>query len=350
MRMSMGRNLRQRILDAQGGGGGQRYDGAPGGPSRLTGGAGAFGDGGQRNVGVPLLFAAVSGIVVYFALAALGLDFGLSLGVAAFAAILVATGVKVANQWERAIVLRLGRFHREAGPGIFVVIPVVDTVAAWIDQRVQATGFMAERTLTRDTVPVDVDAVLFWLVHDARRAALEVADYRSAVAWAAQTALRDVIGRTALSDMLAGREKIDQELQRTIDERTEPWGITVQSVEVRDVVIPVELENAMSREAQAERERRARVILGTAEREIADNFRRAAEMYAGNPVALHLRAMNILYESLKEKGALVVVPSTAVETMGLGGISGIAALGGDPARVTRTRPDAQTGAEPQGSE
>lgn len=329
MGMAVGRNVRQRILAAQGGG--------VAGPS-VTPGAG--GDGGSRNYGLPLLLAAVSGGIVYFVLAALGLDFAISLAAGVVAAVLVATGVKVANQWERAIILRLGRFQREAGPGLFVIIPVVDTVAAWIDHRVQTIGFTAERTLTRDTVPVDVDAVLFWLVYDARRAALEVTDYRSAVAWAAQTALRDVIGRTALGDMLAGREHIDEELQKTIDERTEPWGITVQAVEIRDVVIPEELENAMSREAQAERERRARVILGTAEREIADSFRQAAESYAGSPVALHLRAMNILYESLKEKGALVVVPSTAVETMGLGGITGLAALGGDPSRVMGGEPRA----------
>ncbi len=238
--------------------------------------------------------------------------------------IMIAT--KMANQWEKAVILRLGKFRKLAGPGLFFIIPVIDSVTAWIDQRVQVTPFTAEQTLTKDTVPVDVDAVLFWTVWDAEKAALEVKDYKNAVSWAAQTALRDIIGRTLLSEMLADREKIDQELRKVIDQKTEPWGISVQSVEIRDVLIPPNLQDAMSREAQAERERKARIILGTAETEIAEKFSEAAKSYVGNPLALQLRAMNILYEGLKEKGALVVVPSTAVETMGLGTVTGISSL------------------------
>jgi len=234
---------------------------------------------------------------------------------------------KIVRQWEKGIVLRLGKFHRQIGPGLYWIIPLVDRVVYWIDQRVRTTPFTAERTLTRDSVPVDVDAVLFWVVWDAKKAALEVEDYEEAISWAAQTALRDIIGRTELADVLAGRQKLDRELQRIIDERTEPWGITVQSVEIRDVVIPELLQEAMSRQAQAERERQARVILGDAERQIANKFVEASQMYRDNPIAFHLRAMNMLYEGLKEKGALIVVPSTAVESMGLGTISGLSALG-----------------------
>ncbi len=238
----------------------------------------------------------------------------------------VLIAVKMARQWEKGVVLRLGKFQKLAGPGLFFIIPVIDSVIAWVDQRVQVTPFTAEQTLTKDTVPVDVDAVLFWTVWDAQKAALEVKDYKTAVSWAAQTALRDIIGRTLLSEMLADREKIDQELRKVIDTKTESWGISVQSVEIRDVLIPSNLQDAMSREAQAERERKARIILGTAETEIAEKFADAAKSYVGNPLALQLRAMNILYEGLKEKGALVVVPSTAVETMGLGTITGISSL------------------------
>ena len=238
----------------------------------------------------------------------------------------LAASVQIASQWERAIVLRFGRFRRTAGPGAFFMIPIVDSVAAWVDTRVRTTTFMAEQTLTRDTVPVDVDAVLFWVVWDAEKAALEVESYRDAISWSAQTALRDIIGRTLLADLLMGRERIDDELRKMIDERTTPWGITVQSVEIRDVVIPTGLQDAMSRQAQAERERQARVILGQAELEIARSFVEAGRAYEGNPTAMHLRAMNMLYEGLKEKGALVVVPSTAVETMGLGTIGGLTAL------------------------
>jgi len=240
---------------------------------------------------------------------------------------------RVAQQWERGIVLRLGRFVAMKGPGLFWVVPFVDNVTAWIDQRTITTSFAAEQTLTSDTVPVNVDAVLFWMVHDAQRAALEVQDYEQAVSWAAQTALRDIIGRTALTDLLRGRERIETELQQLIDALSNPWGITVQSVEMRDVVIPSALQDAMSREAQAAREKQARIILGQAEQEIAHSFEEAAKSYRDNPTALHLRAMNMLYEGLKEKGALMLVPSSAVESMGMGGLMGAAAL--QQQRLTR---------------
>jgi len=242
-------------------------------------------------------------------------------------ALLSLASVQVAKAWEKAIVLRLGRFQRLAGPGIFFIIPAFDSIASWIDQRVQTSTFVAEQTLTKDTVPVDVDAVLFWVVWDAKKAALEVASYRDAIGWASQTALRDIIGTTFLADLLSNRQAIDANLQQAIDGRSTPWGITVQSVEIRDIKIPENLQDAMSRQAQAERERQARVILGDAERQIAESFLEAAKSYAGNPVALHLRAMNMLYEGLKERGAMIVVPSTAVETMGLGAIAGLASLG-----------------------
>lgn len=234
--------------------------------------------------------------------------------------------IQVARQWEKAVVLRFGRFIGLRGPGLFFILPLVDQVSTWIDHRVMVTPFNAEKTLTRDTVPVDVDAVLFWVVWDAEKAALEVEDYKTAIAWAAQTALREVIGQKPLSDILVGRAKMDAELQQIIDERTTPWGITVQSVEIRDIVIPQELEDAMSRQAQAERERQARVILGESEKQIADSFAQASQAYINNPTALHLRAMNMLFEGLKEKGALVIVPSSAVDTMNLGGLSGVVSL------------------------
>lgn len=240
--------------------------------------------------------------------------------------LLVAQSPRVAQQWERAVVLRLGRFVGLRGPGLFWVIPLIDTVSTWIDQRTVTTSFAAEQTLTSDTVPVNVDAVLFWLVHDVEKAALEVQDYAQAVSWAAQTALRDIIGRTTLSDLLRGREEIETELQHLIDERSNPWGVTVSSVEMRDVVIPGALQDAMSREAQAAREKQARIILGQAEMEIAHSFEEAAKSYTHNPTALHLRAMNMLYEGLKEKGALMLIPSSAVESMGMGGLMGAAAL------------------------
>ena len=246
---------------------------------------------------------------------------------------------RIAQQWERAIILRLGRFTGLRGPGLFWLVPFVDSVTSWIDQRTITTSFAAEQTLTSDTVPVNVDAVLFWMVHDAQKAALEVQDYTQAISWAAQTALRDIIGRTTLTDLLRGRERIEAELQQLIDQRSNPWGVTVSSVEMRDVVIPGALQDAMSREAQAAREKQARIILGQAEMEIANSFREAAKSYHENPTALHLRAMNMLYEGLKEKGALMLIPSSAVESMGMGGLMGAAALrqqaitGGDSQKV-----------------
>jgi regulator of protease activity HflC (stomatin/prohibitin superfamily) len=251
---------------------------------------------------------------------------GLFVAILIIVATYVLFAVKVASQWEKAVVLRLGRFHGLRGPGMFWIIPIVDTIPSWIDHRVMVTPLSAEKTLTKDTVPVDVDAVLFWVVWDAEKAALEVKDYQSAIAWAAQTALRDIIGRMMLADILIGRTAIDEELQHIIDERTTPWGVTVNSVEIRDIVIPQDLEDAMSRQAQAERERQARVILGESEKQIATSFAEAAQAYVDNPTALHLRAMNMLFEGLKTKGALVIVPSSAVDTMNLGAMSGIVSI------------------------
>ena len=235
--------------------------------------------------------------------------------------------LKVAQQWEKAVVLRLGKFRGLRGPGVFWVIPVLDAVSNWIDHRVMVTPFSAEKTLTKDTVPVDVDAVLFWVVWDAEKASLEVEDYRAAISWAAQTALREIIGQMGLADILIGRAKMDADLQNLIDERTTTWGISVQSVEIRDIIIPQGLEEAMSRQAQAERERQARVILGESEEQIAHSFAQASEAYKNNPTALHLRAMNMLFEGLKQKGALVIVPSSAVDTMNLGGLTGMISMG-----------------------
>jgi regulator of protease activity HflC (stomatin/prohibitin superfamily) len=249
------------------------------------------------------------------------------IGVVAFVvAVVVSLAVKVADQWERTVILRLGKFRSLKGPGLFFIIPVIDEIPYWIDTRVITSSFKAEKTLTKDTVPVDVDAVLFWKVLDPKKAALDVADYQSAIQWASQTALRDVIGKTMLSDMLEGREKISAELQKIIDERTEPWGINVNSVEIKDVLIPPALEDAMSMQAQAERERQARVILGDSERQVAEKFGEAAKTYANDPIALHLRAMNMLYEGLKANSTIVIVPSTAVESMQLGGLAGMTAL------------------------
>ena len=245
---------------------------------------------------------------------------------AALISMVVSSAIQVANQWDRVVILRLGRFHALKGPGLFFIVPIIDAIPYWIDTRVITTSFKAEKTLTKDTVPVDVDAVLFWKVVDAKQAALAVSDFQSAISWASQTALRDVIGKTMLSDMLEGRDKISELLQKIIDERTEPWGIKVISVEVKDVLIPSGLENAMSMQAQAERERQARVILGDAERQIAEKFAEAGKSYENNPIAFHLRAMNMLYEGLKENATIVIVPSTAVESMQLGGLAGMTAL------------------------
>jgi regulator of protease activity HflC (stomatin/prohibitin superfamily) len=271
-------------------------------------------------------------VAILIVAAALGVLLTVATANPAFAVLFVLAGLvlmqspKIASQWDRAVVLRLGRFHAMRGPGLFWIIPLMDRIPSWIDQRTITTSFAAEQTLTSDTVPVNVDAVLFWMVHDAQKAALEVQEYEQAVSWGAQTALRDIIGRTALTELLRGRERIEQELQQLIDARSNPWGITVQSVEMRDVVIPSALQDAMSREAQAAREKQARIILGQAEMEIAHSFQEAAKSYHDNPTALHLRAMNMLYEGLKEKGALMLIPSSAVESMGMGGLMGAAAL------------------------
>ena len=262
----------------------------------------------------------LGGLITFLTLNLIPVITGLVLG------LLAAQSPKIARQWERAVVLRLGKYVGLRGPGLFWIIPFVDSVSAWVDQRVITTSFAAEETLTSDTVPVNVDAVLFWMVYDPEKAALEVQNYPQAVSWAAQTALRDIIGRTSLTDLLRGRERIEEELQQLIDERSNPWGVTVQSVEMRDVIIPAALQDAMSREAQAAREKQARIILGQAEVEIANSFATAAQSYRDNPTALHLRAMNMLYEGLKEKGALMLVPSSAVESMGMGGLLGAAAL------------------------
>ena len=234
--------------------------------------------------------------------------------------------LKVATQWERAVVLRFGKFRALKGPGLFAVVPIVDVVSQIVDQRLRVTDVTAESALTRDTVPVNVDAIVFWTVWDAKKSVLEVSDYFDAVWFSAQTALREAIGRHQLAEMITERDKLGKQLQSILDEKTNPWGITVQSVEIRDVRIPAELEDAMSRQAQAERERQARIILGTAETEIADRFVKAGDAYRDRPLALHLRAMNMLYEAIKEKGSMVIVPSSAVETMGLGGLAGISSL------------------------
>jgi regulator of protease activity HflC (stomatin/prohibitin superfamily) len=290
-----------------------------------------FGRGGQDSRGS---FPRVNVVSVAILLASLGLGFlgmkalgsPVPLIVMAVAGAVLMQAPRVAEQWERAVVLRLGRFVGLHGPGLFWIVPFLDRVSSWIDQRTITTTFAAEQTLTSDTVPVNVDAVLFWMVHDAQKAALEVQEYEQAVSWAAQTALRDIIGRTALTELLRGRERIEGELQQLIDQRSNPWGVTVSSVEMRDVVIPVALQDAMSREAQAAREKQARIILGQAEMEIAHSFQEAAKSYHDNPTALHLRAMNMLYEGLKEKGALMLIPSSAVESMGMGGMLGAAAM------------------------
>jgi regulator of protease activity HflC (stomatin/prohibitin superfamily) len=243
------------------------------------------------------------------------------------AAIYALFSIKVANEWEKCAVLRLGKFIGMRGPGMFHVVPILDTITKFVDQRVRVTDVRAETALTADTVPINVDAIVFWVVWDARKAILEVQDFFYAISLASQTALLESIGRHELSQMIQQRESLGRELQRLLEERTSAWGITIQSVEIRDVHIPANLEDAMSRQAQAERERQARIILGTAETEISDKFAKAAEVYQNNPIALHLRAMNMLYEAIKEKGSMVIVPSSAVETMGLGGMLGTAALG-----------------------
>jgi len=235
-------------------------------------------------------------------------------------------GIKIANQWERAVVLRLGRFRGLKGPGPFFIIPIIESVVRSVDMRIRSTDFSSESTLTKDTVPVNVDAICFWMVWDAKKAILEVENFYQAIVLSAQTALRDIIGTHQLSELLTHREKLGKRLQEILDEKTNPWGITVQSVEIRDIILPRDLEDAMSKEAQAERERHARVILGTAETEIAEKFVQAAKQYESNPGAMHLRGMNMLFEGLKEKGSMIIVPSSALETMNLGAIGGLAAM------------------------
>jgi regulator of protease activity HflC (stomatin/prohibitin superfamily) len=284
----------------------------------------------SKNFFSSLVFFLIFGIGVLLAYtmnSAISNTGSVAIGIIAFIiALLVASAIKVADQWNRAVVLRLGKFQSLRGPGIFFIIPIIDTIPYWIDTRVNTTSFTAEKTLTKDTVPVDVDAVLFWKVVDPKKAALDVVDFSSAIGWASQTALRDVIGKTMLSDMLEGRDKMSHLLQKIIFERTEPWGIDVISVEVKDVLIPPALQDAMSMQAQAERERQARVILGDSERQVAQKFEEAAQTYADNPTALHLRAMNMLYEGLKSNSTIVIVPSTAIETMQLGGLAGMTAM------------------------
>jgi hypothetical protein len=241
--------------------------------------------------------------------------------------IFIASSIKTANQWERAVILRMGRFRGLRGPGLFFIIPIVDRVYSYIDQRVRVTDFAAEETLTKDTVPVNVDAVVYWTVWDVEKAALEVQKYEKAVSYIAATGLRDTIGKHELAELLQHREKIAEDLQKLLDEHTNPWGITCQTVGIKDIIIPAALSDAMSKQAQAERERQARIILGTAETEISEKFALASRNYINNPVALQLRGMNMLFEGLKEKGSLIIVPSSALDSMNLGAIGGLAALG-----------------------
>ena len=240
--------------------------------------------------------------------------------------LLIGSSIKIADQWEKAVVLRMGKFSGLKGPGLFFIIPIIDQISSYIDQRVRVTEFRAEQTLTKDTVPVNVDAVVYWTVWDVEKAALEVQEYVKAISFIAQTDLRDIIGKHELADLLQDREKIAEDLQKTLDANTNPWGITCQTVGIRDIIIPQALADAMSKQAQAERERKARVILGTAETEIAEKFAKASEQYANNPIALHLRGMNMLYEGLREKGSMVIVPSSALDSMNLGVIGGLVAL------------------------
>lgn len=238
----------------------------------------------------------------------------------------IATSINIADQWEKAVVLRMGKYNGLKGPGLFLIIPIIDKVDDYIDQRVRVTDFTAEQTLTKDTVPVNVDAVVYWTVWDVEKAALEVQEYQRAISYIAQTGLRDIIGKHELADLLQERDKIAEDLQKILDNNTNPWGITCQTVGIKDIVIPQGLADAMSKEAQAERERRARVILGTAETEIALKFAKASEQYKENPVALHLRGMNMLFEGLKEKGSMVIVPSSALDSMNLGAMGGLVSL------------------------
>jgi regulator of protease activity HflC (stomatin/prohibitin superfamily) len=249
-----------------------------------------------------------------------------ALAICIIASILIAASIHIADQWEKAVILRMGSYKGLRGPGLFFIIPIIDSIDKYIDQRVRVTDFLAEQTLTKDTVPVNVDAVVYWTVWDVEKAALEVQEYEVAISYIAQTGLRDIIGKHELADLLQDRDKIAEDLQRVLDHNTNPWGITCQNVGIKDIVIPPALADAMSKQAQAERERRARVILGTAETEIAEKFAAASEQYRNNPVALHLRGMNMLFEGLKEKGSMVIVPSSALDSMNLGVIGGLVSL------------------------
>jgi len=275
---------------------------------------------------VVLVVGALATLACYLILRHLGLPSAVLL-IATVVASLAAPSIQMAYEWERGVLLRFGKFAGIRGPGLFIIAPVIDKVAQYVDQRIRVNDFRAETTLSKDTVPVNVDAIAFWMVWDAEKAVLEVADFQSAVILSAQTALRDAIGRSELAELLSQRERLGHEIQQVLDSKTNPWGITAQSVEIRDIIIPQALENAMSKQAQAERERQSRIILGTAETEIAEKFAQASDAYRNNPVALHLRAMNMVFEGLKQKGSMVIVPSTAVETMGLGALGGLTALG-----------------------
>jgi regulator of protease activity HflC (stomatin/prohibitin superfamily) len=296
---------------------------------------------------VALAAAVIGGGTVAGALAVLGLFAPVAIGAGVVGAFLLGSSIKYTDQWEKAIVLRMGRFQALRGPGVFVMVPVIDRVGYHIDQRIRTTDFAAESCLTRDTVPVDVDAIAFWVVYDAERAALEVQDYQLAVTLAAQTALRDAIGKHDLAELIQSRKELGDGLQQALDRKMHDWGIQVQSVEIRDVTIPAGLEDAMSRQAQAERERQARIILGTAETEIAAKFVEAAEQYAQSPVALNLRAMNMLYESIVKRGSLMVVPSGLADSLNLPGIMGMAGAAGLKAQ-TEPPAEAEAGAERPG--
>ena len=265
-------------------------------------------------------------VVVSVALRALGVINDYVFVFLLLVSVFVAASIRIADQWERAVVLRMGKFCGLKGPGPFMIVPIIDSVSTYIDQRVRVSAFKAEQTLTKDTVPINVDAVVYWTVWDVEKAALEVQEYQTAIEHIAQTGLRDTIGKHELSDLLQERDKIAEDLQQVLDRNTNPWGITCQTVGIKDIAIPQALAEAMSKEAQAERERRARVILGTAETEIAEKFAQASRQYTDNPVALHLRGMNMLFEGLKEKGSMVIVPSSALETMNLGAMSGLVSL------------------------
>lgn len=265
-------------------------------------------------------------LVISIALYSLNIFGGLILFLCILASALLASSIHIADQWDRAVVLRMGKYQGLKGPGPFMIIPIIDSVSTYIDQRVRVSAFKAEQTLTKDTVPVNVDAVVYWTVWDVEKAALEVQQYQTAIEHIAQTGLRDTIGKHELSELLQERDKIAEDLQQVLDRNTNPWGITCQTVGIKDIAIPKDLAEAMSKEAQAERERRARVILGTAETEIAEKFAQASRKYTDNPVALHLRGMNMLFEGLKEKGSMVIVPSSALDTMNLGGMGGLVSL------------------------